>query len=192
MRLTKDMKTEIVDALLAHKFKPLVAELAKEVATFAVAAHAAHFGDRLARMNALPKGWLHETDVMNSARYEDNYYSIYYNGQIVLRYSSAATHFVFTKYKVEGGKKYLRHLSSETSVKPKNAGPLLDKVITLQKEYDEMRSQLNSTLYPFNNADKLIEHWPEVKPFVPDYVPPVKNLPAVQSGELNAKLGLPV
>ncbi|MDG4813806.1 hypothetical protein P8629_12430, partial [Hydrogenovibrio sp. 3SP14C1] len=83
-------------------------EMVKEVKIFAIAAHADHFGERLAKMNALPKGWLPEYDRMEGVCYKDEHFVICYNGNVRLLYVSHASQFIFHKYKNEenSGAKY--------------------------------------------------------------------------------------
>lgn len=195
-KLTKDMKTATVQALLDHKFKPLTVALAADAATLAEKLHADFFGDDLEKMKRVPKGWLPTSDRSAYFTYDNKGVTLFFSGHVSYRareYTNERT--IFDRYFDKRDKRLLhtttRH-TVEMSVKYTGVSELCKRVFALQDQYIEAEKELHRTLYPFTQVEKLLEHWPEVQPFVPEYVPPVKNLPAVQADALNAKFELPV
>lgn len=78
--------------------------------------------------------------------------------------------------------------------------PLCDEHVKLKQEADDLerekreaRVDLNAVLDRVTTVKRLIELWPEVEPWVKDFIePPIdsKNLPCLPISELNKTLGL--
>lgn len=62
----------------------------------------------------------------------------------------------------------------------------------IQKRHNDLRDQLRASLSKFTTVKKLLEAWPEAKELLPETLEEAKpQLPAVQTSELNALIGLP-
>ena len=69
---------------------------------------------------------------------------------------------------------------------------LTNREAAIEKRSSDLRIQVNAVLDSCTTVKKLLDVWPEAKELLPTYVEEARpQLPAVQTAELNALIGLP-
>ncbi|ARB06167.1 hypothetical protein FDH38_gp113 [Dinoroseobacter phage vB_DshS-R5C] len=203
-RLTKYICEMIVDDLMRHAFKDKAqahfdAELAFVKEVWAMCYTKAEFE----KMAALPAGWLPE----------DNDFKVQINGEVFgLDFATGLGHSVpyywLMKLKID-----TPAWNGENVLMPSNAArggvikvfddkalwqratDLKDAREKLEEDRQNAFRTATNTVKAVTTIPRLIEVWPEIKPFASKYLdlekPPVQ-MPNVPRDQLNASLGLPV
>lgn len=197
-RLTKDMCATISLGLIEHTFNSRVAALVVERAQIAQEIYDLHYKPDMKRINDLPEGWL---PVHSSIAFESvgSRYNYHFSGQLFRRWSSQ---FSFQHLKAnqpihthrrfkqsDNGAVEVFDAKHPIAVRVEKheaaAAALHNEVLTAWKT-------AGASLDNFTTVEKLLDEWPEVKPFVPAAVAPTPSLPALPTQHLNKMFDLPV
>ena len=177
-RLTNDMRSRIERKLMERRFSEREAALVKQEQKLALAVYNSAFSatDRR-KMTSLPDGWLakhrhvrfeaygtfHHFHMKDAKPFPDNK-----SGYCCLATFEA------------------RHELAERTRAFKAAKS------DLRKEKHEAETELQRALASCTTVKRLLEAWPELEPFVSDYVSTPNTLPTVPVEKLNADFRLPV
>lgn len=198
--LTTALRESIHAALLRHRFAEEIEASRAAWAAFADAVYRDIYdATTRRRMEALPKGWLPESEDIrvqfgDASRYDE----LYFDGR---RHSR---HEAFMKYRDNA--KISRRI---TSVHRNGCAKTYDFGHTLCAAYEDLRgrekglqdqigtaaTQASALLRNATTTKKLIDEWPEVAPLVEAVLPTsqrIRTLPAVPIADLNAAFRLPV
>lgn len=199
-RLTTPIRDALLEKLLERAFKTRCEDFLKRAATFAVKVHADVFGDDLAKMKALPKGWL-PTDDDIMVRFGGDQTRLSFRGSL----GSCGIPDIFRQCGALGGDNVYLVFTSATqnsTAKVYNARDALateyeafinerkDLVEEIGRAARTVRAALNSV----RTIQKLIDIWPEVEEFAKEFLVDGERkalLPDVPRAQLNAILNLP-
>lgn len=174
------MRDQIRGRLLHHRFSEEEKKLKEDMEFFAFMVWRSLFKDgTLAYIETLPKGWLPE----------QNYIKVEIAGQVVqLNFGRDVTMpYCMSKSRIletyDG-----RHAFSERWLE------LSGRKKDLDTAKSALRRELDAALKQASTVQRLVKIWPEVLPFVKDFMdedkPKPAQLPAVPLTILNTKLGL--
>lgn len=198
IRLNNDMRDEITNAVILHKFEQEARELCDEHAAIALEIYDDVYADDRKAMNDLPDGWLPEAvDITVNSGGERHTFRFDGSTQ---RYGRAAGHWVLREIKRDENNKRVK--SVDNCYKATKAYPTRSPITKRIDKYQQMLGKFNertgdaqrqtrAMLDKFYTVEKLLEAWPEIKPFIPEKQRPVQ-LPAVPTKALNEMLDLPV
>lgn len=208
VRLTNSMRDRIAAKVMEYKYPKnsgVIKELQKEAASIATAVYNSTISESdREKMDALPNGWLEETDYI-SVKFGSDHNSLYFNGDLHnhLPYSMRYRE-VSTKNELASvNKRIPNHLSryfAQFSARDDLSSRFQSferKCTELGEEYVKSQSILKSTLNKCTTTKTLVELWPEIKGFVQEVVgTPAAALPSVALSvpisTLNETFGLPV
>lgn len=203
-RLTNYDREDICRKLMKKRFYAEVKAMAHEAAELMdKVVHARFTEEEHAIVNNLPPKWLKE----------DNTFYVNILGEREYHYSNGTT-FVGPLYSVlrldatdmpsRGVYRFThKQLDRQAVVLDKDhplTAPYKDlqlRVKNLTRTMEQAKSEINVLLRSCSSVKKLITTWPEVEPFVPDYLlhsdpkAPRANLPATYIAQLNTTLALP-
>ena len=192
-RLTNDDRDSIRTGLIAHTFRERLTALREaEDALLKAVYEGAFSAAERKRYAAAPAGDYRSVTVIGAV-YADS----------SSRYTRLGNYYgVLSRYMPKRDKdpSYLipARLSSSrepTVIAPGYLRETIETHVEAKKALEtEITGAVNKTaglLLNFRTAEKLIEAWPEIAPFVPAAQAPVK-LPALNRADLNAEFGLPV
>lgn len=197
--LTKYARERIVDKLITHKVNndKNLKKFFEDSKQFTNDVYEDLYGKDIEKMDALPKGWLPETEYItvqlgDSRGYAQLYFSGYsrFNN---IRYS------LLEKFCVKNTKR--RILGNARSKVYSVGDPLTHRYEDLQRmkksieeEYRTALATANSILNSVNTTKQLIETWPEVETFVREVFGTTKPvyLPTIDLYSVNKKFDLPV
>lgn len=185
MRLTNEFRDELIGRALVHAFKAREKAHDKATVALADAVHAHEYGAASKIADKLPQGWVGRTT------------------RIFITAAGFAP-----AYQKTGKMRHDLPMSSERAVpryqdnRPVVIGgdhPLNDQAQAVAAEHaairddkESLRVKLRALVYSVNTLARLLEAWPECKPFLPASAPkpttalvPVELVP-----ELNAALGI--
>ncbi len=173
MRLTKDLKSEIVANAIRSTFKDRLAAMESDKSDFADEVYRFVVGEHEQAINDLPEGFFSRTKTIR-AFFGDNNNPEEFNMTEVRRtpyllgprWSSDSMRIKDTKI-VEALKK------------------LSKKRIQLNKDIDTLKTTLNGVVNSVSTIKRLQEVWPESTPFIPAWAKEEKNLPAVIAKDIN-------
>lgn len=193
-RLTNDMRGEIVNAVMFHKYNEPAVAMVRRLTLLADDVYKDVLSCRERDLiDQLPKDWL-VTDTHVYIHVENlNSYQIYFAG---IRYTDDLIPFLNDDFEIEYRRIPYKFKGNVWKVyEPDNI--LICKVIEtfedkkeLIKEINADRKRLTATIDKFTTVEKLIDAWPEVEKFVPEQKKPIK-LPALPVEELNRQFNLP-
>lgn len=174
MKLTNATRKIILNRLISHRFdKPRDALMEREYALAEECYATAFDANTLATLSELPKGW---TPMRTG-----------YSGKV-------AGCWVELCFKDNKQWPYSRDVPALS-----HPNPVAQKVLDFlhdRKEHAAAReaaaNTIKGTLASYTTLEKLVDAWPEVEPFVFGLGTVRPNLPAIQTGKLNALLDLPV
>lgn len=195
-RLTNDMRADIVSALMTHKFDDEVSVLCDERAGIALAVYEHHYAGTLERMDKLPKGWLQTEGVVRfrAAGYNHQYN---FSGRIFGRPQTLSSFISNKRENVE--KRQQAQWVGRTLQTYEATHDIAVRVekheaaaAALAERVTQARAQATATLDRFTTVEKLIDAWPEIKPFIPAGKAPPPAVPALPTQHLNQMFDLPV
>lgn len=195
IRLNREMRSEICDALMLHRFEQPLRDLFAKRAELADKLHRDVYKRQLSKMDELPEGWLPTYSGIKVQAGADVYF-FNFNGVWSVR-SGPGT--VIYAVEVASDQRRCPAMDSSYDVKKVyDAGSAMADEITdivretqqMEQSISEAQKQVGVTLDQFVTVEKLVEAWPEVTPFIPEKQRPV-SLPALPTQQLNDMLGLP-
>lgn len=194
VRLTNEIREEITTAMLRHRFSKEVAKLVALRAKLADRVYRDLYSpaDRK-KMEALPDGWLPVDDDVQ-CRFQGSYQRLKFNGGIW-----GDLYFLIDK-EVEVVNRRLAAKHKSSCAKVYDGGhPIAEAYAEVEgvtkdltERFKDAKRQIKSALSRATTTTRLIELWPEVRPFCSDYEHAAPSLPAIQTSALNAMLDLPV
>ena len=200
VRLTNDLREKIQKKLLSHKFIKPLDRLADKKARFALKVYNDIYSKKERDlMQTVPADWL-ETSTSICVSFVSDYMHLSFNGD----YSRYNCH---REIQVRGTRReYIRMIDPVRSHGARkvydNDHKLTHEHTDLQREEEDLHKEVheamaasNAALWSVNTLKQLLEVWPEVEEFVPEYAlrqdPKGKvNLPALPIDDLNASFGL--
>lgn len=205
-RLTKSIKEDLTQKLLDHAYGKRVQELVNERAEFAQSLYKELFSEeKIEKMRKLPNGWLPRINAIKTvSSFGTHNWDFAGYHPFILRH--AAEFMQISYIPVEFDMNHFRttyedHIGCRNKVVVK-AGSKLDKTINsmvdksnaLRDEIKASQTQITTMLSQTSSMKKLAEMWPEVKPFLAEYLNngSPAPVPAIPMEHLNASLGLPV
>lgn len=202
-RLTNDIRGTIVNALMVHKFDSAVEALCVERADIARQVYEHHYKRDLKRMNDLPDGWLlTDGDVKFDA--SGTIRSYYFSGKMYgsnwsSRWQNEVCDFPSNSGRVAVEYRFRADEHNRTICTFDANHPIAEAVErheaageALAEQIKAARAQATATVGRFTTTEKLIEAWPEIKPFIPEKAAPPPALPALPTQHLNSMFDLPV
>lgn len=203
VRLTKDMREQIAAKVINYKFgSTMLSELRHEQASIAQAV----YNDMLSEkekvlIESLPNGWLPESEYV-SVRFGGEYTQLWFNGTITsLPYNM--TRILGINSGLKTVTKRIPSYATRHAAKTFNARHALSerysglgiKLSKFKEDYTTSNTMLSATLKKATTSNRLIELWPEIKPFVEAVVgkPAASSTAlAIPIASLNERFGLPV
>lgn len=204
-KLTNEIRCDVRREVLAQRFIPMLAELTASRATLSVALweHAMGGPEVVAKMEALPSGWLDTTDRINlyvptDTGYHNRTLTMYFNGRISLPQDQYPGVVFRPASEAKSNRRILRDAPKYLNLEElREEAPELSKRLAanLQEELDlceQIRTAKDalSVMWSFTTSKKLAEHWPNIIPILEKFAPEVKSLPALNTEKLDALLGL--
>lgn len=202
VKLNTDIRSRVKVRLLRHRFSEEVQALAGDFLLFAEAVYADVCKDDLPMLQdgVLRPGML---PVISSLGVQfgpgSGYQPIYFNGNDL---GSELRMCMPERYSFPSTMRPIPHnLSQGCAKRYENVHPLSDRYFELRSRKDELgrrrsaaEHQIDLALQKATTVAKLVELWPEVRPFVADMLdaPPPPPLPAIPVAALNKTLDLPV
>lgn len=198
-RLTNDMRGEIVTALIHHTFDARVATLCDERAAIATSVYDLHYAKDRKAMDALPDGWLPTNDGVRF-RAGATEWTLYFCGVLHGRYGAYSNLACMPSNKrVPQTKRVLERQSGRIVEVFDAQHPIAERVEASAASLDALNEEVNAakrtaqaTLNRFTTVEKLLEEWPEIKPFIPANKQPQAPVPALPTQHLNKMFDLPV
>lgn len=191
MRLTNDMRYSIVQGVLAATFDPKVAKIEAKQAVLADKMYLRHYSAKNRKMmEEMPNGFMSERTAMRIIPSEKqrgvggvaDAYNI--NLEEPRRMASKdANHY---------GAAVLMNDTKADDAIVQRVHSLSDKLKAIHATRRKEDQRITSILATFGTSQKLLEAWPEMKPYMPPEPEPKAQLPAKIFSEINAELGLPV
>jgi hypothetical protein len=182
MRLTKEMRNEMINAVLEHRFGSAKQALLDREHDLAESVLFEALGrERYDLLTSVPKGWLGTLGYLNFVLESGENHTLHFAETKPLPY-------------------YIWHGSSDDGDYLVVKGNMAARVQKLMDDYDahedarrKARDQVRAAVYSYTTVERLLEEWPEIAPFVPRYAKAPQHLvPAPMISTLNMVLGLPV
>lgn len=188
MRLTNDIRDSLVTKLIRHRFDEPAKQLALKQAAFTYKVYRALFSEgEFNLIQDLPSGWLPSVC------------------DIEIKFGGDYQRLAFSPRPLIGDRLDDKEYPMPASMNCRCAKqfPVRDSLtkesIQLTREYDALREEISSVkqqvraaVYSTSSTDKLLEVWPELEPFLKDYVGvKFSTALAIPVKDLNAALGLP-
>ncbi|MFH1806866.1 MAG: Nmad5 family putative nucleotide modification protein [Pseudomonadota bacterium] len=181
MRLTNKLRDQILKDLINHKFAAEDAQLFAVENQIGDDIYADFYGPAIIKkMDDMPDGALPRADMarVNIAGFNLN---ISMSKLRPIFHTDKRGHEVFN-----AGRTYPR--DHEIA---KRWTALENRRSVLSADKRDAKAQAGAVLYSAGTVKRLLEIWPEVKPFIPAE-PPQAQLPVIITADLNKALGLPV
>jgi len=173
MRLNKELRKQIENALIEKQFGPKRKKLTRRFENFAdeIYRHA-HPPKTRELMDSLPEGFLATTDRVPT----------HFTGlmRVHLRMTTARR---FAAIDAHRAQEY-----AKDTPQWRKFNALTQARRALGDTEDETRREIRAVLHSVTTVKKLLEVWPEASPYVPTETAP--QLPAVSTEALNKALGL--
>jgi hypothetical protein len=194
------MRSDIVHALMEHTFNDEVRVLCDERAAIANDVYDIHYAGKSERMEKLPDKWL-RTYYRVEFRAAGADQAYYLSGKIdVYARHEVAPLMQFTANHREDVHRRVLNCDYARCLKvfePESGISVRVQIheasaVALAERVKNARAQAAATLDQFYTVEKLLEAWPEIKPFIPEAKRPAPALPAVPVAALNALFDLPV
>lgn len=177
-RLTNDIRQQIITRLIEHGFSKRWAALDVEENALALEVYNDIYPPKIqAQMQAMPAGFLSERGSIY-CKFGSDCHVLDFGGNATKRMADKHIGVVAKVYAANSpfAQKY-----SEWKFKNE----------TLRDEYRQAKGTAQGILVSVRSVEKLLEAWPECKPFVESVTPVPKPLPpALPIPEINAMLGL--
>lgn len=196
-RLTNDIRETIAGAAIRRRYYEQAVTLLNEFAALANDVYCDIFrkADR-ERMEALPKGWLPETDFIGAQFGGDSssYQSLYFEPT---RYCPFPNYVGIERNERKHRRVPNKHMGRCVKVYAQDHRlsarwtELREQLEALKTEISNTRTQLDAALQSVTTTKALLTAWPEIAPFVPAANSSAK-VPAIRKKELNTILDLPV
>jgi hypothetical protein len=200
-RLTNEIRERVALAVLRHRFAGDVSALVRDRAAFAEDVYSDIYrkADR-ERMEALPEGWL-PTSVAVTAKFGEHssgYETIQFDGSIrsgtLCRFHNRPSsrslgiwRRIPNKHQHGCSKVY-----DPSHKLAKRQEELRVRQTTLEQLVLESQKQIEAALNSVTTASALVKAWPEMEPFVKQYMTASPNLPSIPASKLNEIFKLPV
>lgn len=199
-RLTTHIRDALLKKLLERAFKTRCEDFLKWAAAFAVKVHADVFGDDLAKMKALPKGWL-PTDDDIMVRFGGDQTRLSFRGSL----GTGGIPDIFRRCGAPGGDNVYLVLTTDkknTTAKVYNARDdlaaeyeaFINERKDLVEEIERAARTAKAAMDSCTTIQKLIAVWPEVEEFAKEFLVDGERkalLPDIPRSQLNAILNLP-
>lgn len=191
MKITKEMKANIVRDVLKFKFKAAEDKIAEMRTVFADALYAHFYGKDEAQARAMPKRWFAYDDTIRitCASYSYNYV-VNLGTHIEPKDDVVSSILRMTKDRP--------FPACEKEVKIDDKHPLwrqsqeiVKAHVKMMKDRTELRRKMYALLASCNTLKQLEAAWPEGKRFYPDEVKNYAVVPVGLSDQINKALGLP-
>lgn len=174
-RLTNDIRDRIIRRLIEHRFSEHEKELEKHQHAFGLAVYEDLYSPEIqTAMAALPIGFFLLREYVD-CQFGHDYETIYFGCSKPI----AAVHHICAAKIYE------------------TTAPIAKQFFKLKEEKDELRNKKDvaretarSILYSVHTVEKLLQTWPECKPFVEVSNRPEPLLPALPIAEVNTMFGL--
>jgi hypothetical protein len=206
-RLTNSTRERIAKDILLYKFESTnIAELKKDHASIALAVYNSIYTEKeREQIDALPDGWLPMTERINISYGYSDYTSLNFNGSIYnhigYRVTSLVGHKMFSVEETVQRRMLEKFNRSTILIKDTDLSNRItnhvNKINTTSSEVTTLYRKITAALSSVTTTKKLVEVWPESKPFVTKVFGdstakiPSKEL-SIPVAELNEALGLPV
>jgi hypothetical protein len=209
------MRSQISDRVLDYKYEKnsVISEVSKEIASLASEAYNNLFTERQrVLIDSLPNRWMLESDTigvkfgwevaqLNFNGDPSNFCSGWDNRKLVSKYFKDSKE--VKKRILSGIDSGFRYNNIVDIVFPVDHdlttrfNKISRRIEDFLDEYKKDRLSINVTLNSFITAKKLMDEWPEIKPFVLQVIgrtsSPVQSTAlAISRSELNEKFGLPI
>jgi len=177
-RLTNEIRRQIITKLLDHGFSKRHAALRAEENALALELYNDIYSPEIqAQMQALPAGFLQARSTI-LCQFGNDCGVLFFKGDAGKRMAEKHVGLVAKVYSVNS---HFAMKYAELDFKKK----------MLSEERIQAKSTADGILYSVHTVEKLLEAWPECKPFVEAVTPmPKPLLPALPIPEINAMLGL--
>jgi hypothetical protein len=213
-RLTNDHRDRICKAMLQHKYiksSDAYKSIRADVASLATAVYNSVLDKKKRELiTSLPKGWVEEREhIKVRIGHFHRYQNLHFNGDFVCLNGTYSFWTDLGMYdrrsRVEEIKRPIPYSLSNVFVQLDNTDDLavrledtVNKLTKVNSEVSAVSASLKATLKTITTTKRLIEVWPESKPFVdaifgqPSAVKVESTALVLPINDLNAKLGLPV
>lgn len=201
-RLNKQNREGIKQDLLRYTYQPQIVRLIERKAALADAIYKHVYGDDLAKMDALPNGWLETKDhlqVKFGASYEYSYFAGYGGWSDKL---SAYRYLVPEDKKKPVFKRVLQNGRDTQLIDARHLlsieHDLIDGIQSkLLEQLKTAEPKLTQSLKAWSTIEAMIKEWPEIEPFARKYLQGGSGynprfVPVVNVENLNETFGLPV
>lgn len=188
MKLNNDIRHDLVNRLLSHRFEKPSLEYSKKWEDFATEVYDKSFTkDEKTWILNLPDGWLPKEDRI-SVIFGSEFTMVYFSMNPVIGPCKPCIRKPMPD-------KYTQ--TSRVQFAPTN--PIVKKHDNLCREINEFKAlvrntkkELEVTFSSVATTKALLDAWPEMKPFLEDYVPAMTTALVIPVKHLNKTLGLPV
>lgn len=199
-RLSSDMRARIVKAALIHAFRPAVDALRERRAGLALSVYRDVFPENVQlRMNTLPRGWLPKVDRI-TAQMGPVVASLRFDGSFAFSNRTARLYGLESK---------TGHTVERLMPSDKTGGvcavydighafhqehdAIEREALALAEKVERTEATTRATIDKFQNIDRLLEAWPEIRPFTEGLAAkPRQTALAIPVATLNEALDLPV
>ncbi|RRY03797.1 Nmad5 family putative nucleotide modification protein [Brucella anthropi] len=195
-RLNNDIRADICQKMLDHRFGDEMKELVLDKVKFAEAVYNSVYSKTVRnQMHKLPNGWLcegYKLQVCFGASYTDVYFSGTCHGKL---------HYLIRNWKdiPDIHRRVLRKHEHNAAKVYSALDPLSERheelanrQKTLLNKVSEAEKAITASLSKVSSVERLLDLWPEAKPFLAPYLNQKPQLPSVPVATLNTLLDLPV
>lgn len=174
-KLTQGMRDNICTKLLAHALDGRKTEHRKTGTALAIEILQDVLGADYKRLSSIPEGWLPMAGYVQVRIGDTGWNRIECDGMPIPASKSGGW---LASYDV-------------TSALGEKVTAYSDEARAIDADRHKMQGEIKAILHSCGTVEKLLETWPDVRPFL--HIPaPVKALPMVRIDVLNGKLGLPI
>lgn len=190
-RLNNTKRGEILEAVITARFGEEFNKINKQYADFANKVYEDHFKKDLKKMESLPNGWLEKSQYIYGQLGTTSYACLTFSG--LHRRGIGCNGFFKNKedcvYRVfkNKGNTFNYEQTHEFVTEFDDLNNYLER---FDEEVSKAQIKTMAVLNKHQTVKKLLETWPEIKPFIPKEDAPVQ-LPAIPVDELNKILQLP-
>lgn len=181
VRLTKELREQIVHALMERAFKDREAALDKVEADLAMDVYREAYPARIRKaMTALPQGFFPTTSSIFAKL----------GGDVVNLDLHDKPHQLLSYEHDRGYRACITVLDARHALTERYRDWNRDKV-KLQQEQAQAKREARAAVESASTVSRLIAIWPDVAPIVNGLLPAKPSLPAIQVPQLNKRFGLP-
>lgn len=202
MKLTKDIRKTLCYDLMQHRFKTDYLVIVGKSKDFSTKVYNDIFSETEQKtMKSLPKGWMPVASGI-SVSFGSTKVNLSFNGSIKDWYSrythpnqyhpSIKTDDIdrIVPYKFSYGGAYAKVYDARHEFSAEYED-LYNSVVDFHEKTTVARSKIAASLESVTTDTKLLEAWPEIKPFLAKIEKVIIPLPAIPVADLNAVLRLP-